>query len=702
MEVNLFILILRLFPELKMDSSQLSLPSTDSEESSDICKQNSRQPWQNEPERKDSNKIWYCRHCPWNHNVKTNFRKHLKKHGIDATTKPSLVQVLTSLQIEAAEQRNEEASVRFKDLLLRLIARHALPFSIVSWPEFRTLLQFLEPKAQNWCPTSGTCIANWIGDTWQNCKFKLASDLQTSRTKVHLSLDIWTSSNNFSFLGIVAHYIPKDQIQTSKALLGLREVYKHSGAEQFQTLYPLLIEYGIDRRGKLGFLIGDNAGSNDTLAREIETWFKVNEVDYPWEETTQRTRCMGHIINLIAQGFLFKKIKGPQDIADDEATISGTDLSTQSSELASLEPSSVVGMGVLGKVHNIIVHIRSPQRTFEFVKLAGRRIPLDNETRWNSWFNMLQACIDKEKELDFYMKTYQKDLKTSILKPTDWTILKEIYEILKFFEDSTQKNQGDYHNISDSIMTLFNLWSQLRAQLEKKNRIPKPTPEDRDLISRLKAGNTALMKWWNYLFEHPCYLVAHILNPNYRNEYTEIVCSQFNKDSELVLQRAKDFWKEWSKREHYQSINEAMFPYQGETENTRKRRQTAQILNNLREEKSIADQARRIHGVSVQVQIDEFSHYLSQPALDIKKPLAWWFESTQQQQYPKLSKLAIELLSIPAMSAEVERVFSGARRTISWDRSRLRPEKIEEVECAKHYFKNQLKDGKEEFRMAFD
>jgi hypothetical protein len=37
---------------------------------------------------------------------------------------------------------------------------------------------------------------------------------------------------------------------------------------------------------------------------------------------------------------------------------------------------------------------------------------------------------------------------------------------------------------------------------------------------------------------------------------------------------------------------------------------------------------------------------------------------------------------------EVERVFSGARCTISWDRSQLSPETIEAVECLKHWKQN--------------
>jgi hypothetical protein len=47
--------------------------------------------------------------------------------------------------------------------------------------------------------------------------------------------------------------------------------------------------------------------------------------------------------------------------------------------------------------------------------------------------------------------------------------------------------------------------------------------------------------------------------------------------------------------------------------------------------------------------------------------------------------MAINILSIPAMSDEPERVFLGARRTISWERAQLGAENIERVECSKYW-----------------
>jgi hypothetical protein len=47
--------------------------------------------------------------------------------------------------------------------------------------------------------------------------------------------------------------------------------------------------------------------------------------------------------------------------------------------------------------------------------------------------------------------------------------------------------------------------------------------------------------------------------------------------------------------------------------------------------------------------------------------------------------MAIDILLILAMSDELERVFSGACRTITWERGQMDPETIEMIECLKHW-----------------
>ena len=47
--------------------------------------------------------------------------------------------------------------------------------------------------------------------------------------------------------------------------------------------------------------------------------------------------------------------------------------------------------------------------------------------------------------------------------------------------------------------------------------------------------------------------------------------------------------------------------------------------------------------------------------------------------------MAIDILSIPSMLVEPERVFSSARRMISWERMRLGSVNIERTKCLKSF-----------------
>jgi len=51
------------------------------------------------------------------------------------------------------------------------------------------------------------------------------------------------------------------------------------------------------------------------------------------------------------------------------------------------------------------------------------------------------------------------------------------------------------------------------------------------------------------------------------------------------------------------------------------------------------------------------------------------------QASPRLSCMAIDILLVPAMSVEVERVFSGVRHQILWSRASLGAKTIGQMEC---------------------
>ena len=67
----------------------------------------------------------------------------------------------------------------------------------------------------------------------------------------------------------------------------------------------------------------------------------------------------------------------------------------------------------------------------------------------------------------------------------------------------------------------------------------------------------------------------------------------------------------------------------------------------------------------------------------------WWFDREWQKEYPIVSKCALNIHSIPAMSAEPERVFSGTKRTISDLQHSLGSDTIEALQCLRSWQSNE-------------
>ena len=85
---------------------------------------------------------------------------------------------------------------------------------------------------------------------------------------------------------------------------------------------------------------------------------------------------------------------------------------------------------------------------------------------------------------------------------------------------------------------------------------------------------------------------------------------------------------------------------------------------------------------------NEYARWNAQRGVEYNAPaLFWWCMEEHRQQYPRLSQMALDILSVPAMSDEPERVFSGARRQISWERMRLGPETVEQSTCLKSWIR---------------
>jgi hypothetical protein len=129
------------------------------------------------------------------------------------------------------------------------------------------LLRFLNLEADAALPHSHNTILTWTIRQYKSYKERIRNILHSASTKIHITVDLWSSPNSLAVMGIIAHYINEEGI-LDNSVLALRNVIgEHTGANQAEIIMDVLDEYGI--ASKLGYFVMDNATNNDTLVKKL-------------------------------------------------------------------------------------------------------------------------------------------------------------------------------------------------------------------------------------------------------------------------------------------------------------------------------------------------------------------------------------------------------------------------------------------------
>ena len=86
-----------------------------------------------------------------------------------------------------------------------------------------------------------------------------------------------------------------------------------------------------------------------------------------------------------------------------------------------------------------------------------------------------------------------------------------------------------------------------------------------------------------------------------------------------------------------------------------------------------------------------FDAYINSPVIELGDNSAIFSWLRRSSTIPSsIRQMCIDLLSIPAMSAEVERVFSSTKRTVTTDRNRLTDDTIGKLQLLKYWWQYDL------------
>jgi hypothetical protein len=228
-----------------------------------------------------------------------------------------------------------------------------------------------------------------------------------------------------------------------------------------------------------------------------------------YDPVHHRLRCNGHIINLVAQAFLFSTDK---DALLEENNQDTSYLPTE------LEMENWRQKGPLGKLHNIVVYIqRSPQRLAAFLKLSsGKRLVRDNKTRWNSWYTMIDCAIQERLRLaiDLYCHQAGREIEADCLSSDDWIVLTNLHHFLRFFHQATLATEGHKATLERVLSTMEFLLEQLEiGKLEYSN--------DSYISPCINSAWSKLDKYYGLTERSSAYIATMVLIPSQKWTWIE-------------------------------------------------------------------------------------------------------------------------------------------------------------------------------------
>ncbi|KAF5356700.1 hypothetical protein D9758_013728 [Tetrapyrgos nigripes] len=285
-------------------------------------------------------------------------------------------------------------------------------------------------------------------------------------------------------------------------------------------------------------------------------------------------------------------------------------------------------------------------------------IPRDVTTRWNSSCDMIEYCIEKKK---YYRAITSEDLENGLqqyaLTKREWKLAEQLKDVLEVLRDATlffyrsTPNLATVVPVLDEIDRKFTEWA-LNTTL------------DPAIHAAVSLAKKTLNKYYGKFDYSEVYRVAMVLHPHHKLNYFK-TAEWPESWKNMALEIVRDVYE----RDYKSKMtveNDAMDVDEPETPVKPSKRNQFDDLPALK--------APRPDNLS-----DELDRYLKSDVEKVKDVVEWWHG--RKKSYPVLHRMALDYLTIPATSTDVERIFSRSRFLLPYVRNRLSAETTRALMC---------------------
>jgi hypothetical protein len=645
---------------------------------------------------------------------KTKSSTQLKAESVEKQHR-SIADTLTLDPEKPREQAMANSFVKnfdrdhFQRMVMPWIVKSNLSFLTVEDEDLRAIFDYLSPSVSiRGGHLSADTLRTRIITEYQRHRHTVIDVLRQSPGLIHISFDGWTSGNRHTLYGI-ACFFRDEHNKPRKIVLGVPEVsVRHSGSNIAAQVLDILTAYQITE--KVGYFTLDNAENNDTAMGAIGR-------ELGFTGASRRGRCFGHTVNLSAKALLFGK-----NASAFEEQLSGA------SALPEADWESWRSKGPVGKLHNLVYDIFRSSRLMYLLRdlqqdaiskassLRERsRKPLtvvrDNNTRWLSQLYMIRRALKIRPYLILLVVKYKQEWEDenrskrtgqvrksaklpriceeeNKLTDSDWEALQCLEEILTHYENVVRTLEGDgqvrkrrrgflgsYVNMWDVILG----FEELLSKLEQYKLLAAGFPDAEKFRIGINLAWDKLEKYYSALDETPIYYAGLALHPAYKWAYFE---HTWDTHPEWVDKAKEMVYRVW--RTEYANSDILSQADESDDQRPAKRRKFFSPF----EANSRHMPARYDSSDDEAVKGDEYETWQgSREASDrrVRDPITYWHE--RRLKYPRLSRMALDFLTIQPMSAECERLFSAAGRMAVPSRSLLDAQIISICQVSRSWYR---------------
>ncbi|KAJ0131469.1 Indoleamine 2,3-dioxygenase, partial [Fusarium oxysporum f. sp. albedinis] len=191
---------------------------------------------------------------------------------------------------------------------------------------------------------------------------------------------------------------------------------------------------------------------------------------------------------------------------------------------------------VLGKLHNLCIYSRSSTSIYnDFKAEIGRALPRDNDTRWNSWFHLIDVAIENRAKFMHWIQENHAKIEKDALDHNDWNELGDIHAFLQVFHQISVR-QGRENTLDEVLSHMDFLHHHFTRTKNRAFSGPR-------FYARFHVAWLKFEKYYQLTEQAPVYVAGILLHPALRKSY---LSEQWKRNPAWVSNAVKAVRKIWS------------------------------------------------------------------------------------------------------------------------------------------------------------